>query len=74
MSERHLPKPARELLDRRHALAPDAEDAFRGFSKAVFAQGIGEVSRSFRDWTGTGCLTGRALPHRHDFKGERALP
>ena len=39
MSELHLPKPTRDLVDRRHALAPDAEDAFRAFSKAVFAEG-----------------------------------
>ncbi|SFD32233.1 carboxymuconolactone decarboxylase family protein [Tropicimonas isoalkanivorans] len=39
MSELHLPKPTRELVDRRHALAPETEDAFRAFSKAVFAQG-----------------------------------
>ena len=39
MSELHLPKPTRDLVDRRHALAPDTEDAFRAFSKAVFAQG-----------------------------------
>lgn len=39
MSDLHLPKPTRDLVDRRHALAPDAEDAFRAFSKAVFAEG-----------------------------------
>ncbi|MDK3074657.1 carboxymuconolactone decarboxylase family protein [Sedimentitalea sp. JM2-8] len=39
MSELHLPKPTAALVDRRHALAPDAEDAFRAFSKAVFAEG-----------------------------------
>lgn len=39
MSEMHLPKPTRELVERRHALAPDAEDAFRSFSKAAFAEG-----------------------------------
>lgn len=39
MSELHLPKPTRDLVDRRRALAPDAEDAFRAFSKAVFAEG-----------------------------------
>lgn len=39
MSELHLPKPTRDLVDRRHALAPDTEDAFRAFSKAVFAEG-----------------------------------
>lgn len=39
MSEIHLPKPTMDLVDRRHALAPDAEDAFRAFSKAVFAEG-----------------------------------
>ena len=39
MSELHLPKPTRELVDRRHGLAPNTEDAFRAFSKAVFAKG-----------------------------------
>lgn len=39
MSEMHLPKPSKGLVDRRHGLAPDAEDAFRAFSKAVFAEG-----------------------------------
>ena len=39
MSELKLPKPTRELLDRRHDLAPEAEDAFRAFSRAVFAEG-----------------------------------
>ncbi|OYX44097.1 MAG: hypothetical protein B7Z02_06845 [Rhodobacterales bacterium 32-67-9] len=39
MSDLHFPKPTKELVDRRHALAPDAEDAFRAFSKAVFAPG-----------------------------------
>ncbi|MFV0301150.1 MAG: carboxymuconolactone decarboxylase family protein [Paracoccus sp. (in: a-proteobacteria)] len=39
MSDMHLPKPTRELADRRHDLAPAAEDAFRAFSKAVFAEG-----------------------------------
>jgi AhpD family alkylhydroperoxidase len=39
MSDLHFPKPTPALLDRRHALAPGAEDAFRAFSKAVFADG-----------------------------------
>lgn len=39
MSELHLPKPTKELVDRRHALAPQAEDTFRAFSNAVFAEG-----------------------------------
>ncbi|PWE31252.1 hypothetical protein DDZ14_13800 [Maritimibacter sp. 55A14] len=39
MSDLHLPKPTRNLVDRRHALAPDTEDVFRAFSKAVFAEG-----------------------------------
>ncbi|MCV2865900.1 carboxymuconolactone decarboxylase family protein [Albidovulum sediminicola] len=39
MADLHLPKPTRELVDRRHALAPGPEDAFRAFSKAVFAEG-----------------------------------
>ena len=39
MSDMHLPKATKELAERRHALAPAAEDAFRAFSKAVFAEG-----------------------------------
>ena len=39
MSEFNLPKPTREMAERRRALAPGAEDAFRAFSKAVFAEG-----------------------------------
>lgn len=39
MSELRFPKPTREMAERRRALAPDAEDAFRAFSKAVFAEG-----------------------------------
>jgi AhpD family alkylhydroperoxidase len=39
MSELRFPKPTREMAERRKALAPDAEDAFRAFSKAVFAEG-----------------------------------
>ncbi len=39
MSEPNRPKATKALIDRRHALAPDAESAFRAFSKAVFAEG-----------------------------------
>ncbi|HMQ91674.1 MAG TPA: carboxymuconolactone decarboxylase family protein [Amaricoccus sp.] len=39
MSDLRFPRPTRETAERRRALAPDAEDAFRGFSKAVFADG-----------------------------------
>ncbi|WP_347309714.1 carboxymuconolactone decarboxylase family protein [Defluviimonas sp. SAOS-178_SWC] len=39
MSDLRFPKPTKALLDHRHALAPGAEDAFRAFSKAVFAAG-----------------------------------
>ncbi|GAB2209220.1 hypothetical protein ROS1_60410 [Roseibium sp. ROS1] len=39
MSELHLPKPTRTLVDHRHTLAPETEDAFRAFSRAVFADG-----------------------------------
>lgn len=39
MADVHFPKPSKALLDRRHSLAPDAEEAFRAFSKAVFADG-----------------------------------
>lgn len=34
-----LPKPSLALSERRHALAPGQDDAFRAFSKAVFAPG-----------------------------------
>ena len=39
MTDLHFPKPTREIAERRRALAPDAEDAFRAFSKAVFSDG-----------------------------------
>ena len=39
MADMHLPKATKELADHRHALAPAAEDAFRAFSAAVFADG-----------------------------------
>ncbi len=39
MSDLHFPKATRAHVERRHALAPAAEDAFRAFSKAVFAEG-----------------------------------
>ncbi|MBS0564846.1 MAG: carboxymuconolactone decarboxylase family protein [Proteobacteria bacterium] len=39
MSDPTMPRATRELADRRRALAPAAEEAFRGFSKAVFAEG-----------------------------------
>ncbi|WP_417727705.1 carboxymuconolactone decarboxylase family protein [Roseovarius sp.] len=39
MSDLHLPKPTKDLVEQRHALAPEIEDAFRAFSKAVFAEG-----------------------------------
>ncbi|MEZ5812809.1 MAG: carboxymuconolactone decarboxylase family protein [Rhizobiaceae bacterium] len=39
MSDPHFPRPTMDLVDRRHALAPGAEDAFRAFSTAVFAEG-----------------------------------
>lgn len=39
MADLRFPKPTREMAERRRALAPEAEDAFRAFSKAVFAEG-----------------------------------
>ena len=39
MSEIHFPRPTRETAERRRALAPGPEAAFRAFSKAVFAEG-----------------------------------
>lgn len=39
MSDLRFPKPTRADADHRRALAPEAEDAFGAFSKAVFAEG-----------------------------------
>ena len=39
MTDLRFPKPTRELAEQRRVLAPEAEDAFRAFSKAVFAEG-----------------------------------
>lgn len=39
MSDLRFPKATKALADRRHALAPQAGDAFRAFSAAVFADG-----------------------------------
>ena len=39
MPDLHFPQATRGHAERRHALAPDADDAFRAFSKAVFAEG-----------------------------------
>lgn len=39
MADLTFPKPTRETAERRRALAPEAEDAFRAFTKAVFADG-----------------------------------
>ena len=39
MADLRLPKPTREMMERRRALAPATEDAFRAFSKAVFSEG-----------------------------------
>lgn len=39
MSDIRFPKTTREHAERRHALAPAADDAFKAFSKAVFADG-----------------------------------
>lgn len=39
MSELRFPKFTREMAERRRSLAPDAEGAFRAFSKAVVAEG-----------------------------------
>jgi len=39
MNETLYPKPTKALADRRRDLAPDAEAAFRAFSKAVFQDG-----------------------------------
>jgi AhpD family alkylhydroperoxidase len=39
MSDIRFPKPSRESAERRHALAPEADDAFKAFTRAVFADG-----------------------------------
>lgn len=39
MPELHFPQTTRAHTEGRHALAPEADDAFRAFSKAVFAEG-----------------------------------
>ena len=39
MPDLHFPQATRAHAERRHALAPAADDAFRAFSKAVFAEG-----------------------------------
>ncbi len=44
MSELHFPQTTCAHTERRHALAPEADDAFRAFSKAVFAEGALDVS------------------------------
>ncbi len=39
MSDILMPRPTRAHAEKRHALAPGADDAFHAFSKAVFAEG-----------------------------------
>lgn len=39
MSDLRFPKATRAHAERRHGLTPETEDAFRDFSKAVFAEG-----------------------------------
>lgn len=39
MPDLHFPQTTRAHAERRHALAPAADDAFRSFSTAVFAEG-----------------------------------
>jgi len=39
MPDLHFPRATRAHGERRHALAPEADNAFRAFSKAVFAEG-----------------------------------
>ena len=39
MADLHFPRATCAHGERRHTLAPEADDAFRAFSKAVFAQG-----------------------------------
>jgi len=39
MADLHFPRATRAHAERRHTLAPEADDAFRAFSKAVFSDG-----------------------------------
>ena len=39
MSDISLPKAARAHAERRHALTPEADDGFKAFTRAVFAEG-----------------------------------
>ena len=39
MADHHFPRATRAHAERRHTLAPKADDAFRAFSKAVFSDG-----------------------------------
>ncbi|MBK0327515.1 carboxymuconolactone decarboxylase family protein [Rhodobacteraceae bacterium F11138] len=39
MTDLNFPKATRDLIEKRQALAPDAEAAFRAFSKTVLAEG-----------------------------------
>lgn len=41
MTDLRFPKATRAHAEQRHALAPDADDAFRDVFKAVFAAGAG---------------------------------
>jgi hypothetical protein len=39
MTDLHFPQATHAHSERRHALTPEADDAFRTFSKVVFAEG-----------------------------------
>ncbi|MFC2967942.1 carboxymuconolactone decarboxylase family protein [Acidimangrovimonas pyrenivorans] len=39
MADLHFPRATRAAIARRRALAPETEDAFRAYSKAVFTEG-----------------------------------
>ncbi len=39
MTEHMYPAPSHEFSEKRHTLAPQTDDAFRAFSKQVFAEG-----------------------------------
>lgn len=43
MADLHFPQGTRAHAERRHALTPEADDAFRAFSRAVFAAGALDV-------------------------------
>ena len=48
MTDLRFPKATRAHAESRRAMTPQAEDAFRSFSKAVFAEGALDTARRLR--------------------------